>query len=154
MNKGAIVEYMKKNMIAVGLIATTFILGGCSQSTPAVQEPQPTVSESVEQSPTPEPEPEPEPTLSKEDKEMDFLEMLFEIAPEQGQEDAVEVMNFGYDICDSYDAVGVEGTATSFSNSLETEGAADLAAKYMVAAGYGLCPEYTAELDNFIDNNN
>ena len=69
---------MKKNMIAVGLIATTFILGGCSQNTPAVQEPQPTVSESVEQSPTP----EPEPTLSKEDKEMDFLEILFEIAPE------------------------------------------------------------------------
>lgn len=141
---------MKKNMIAVGLIATTFILGGCSQSTPAVQEPQPTVSESVEQSPTP----EPEPTLSKEDKEMDFLEILFEIAPEQGQEDAVEVMNLGYDICDSYATVGVEGTAISFSNSLETEEAADLAAKYMVAAGYGLCPEYTAELDNFIDNNN
>ena len=144
------VRGMKKNIISAGLIATTFILAGCSQNTPAVQEPQPTVSESVEQSPTP----EPEPTLSKEDKEMDFLEILFEIAPEQGQEDVVEVMNFGYDICDSYDAVGVEGTITSFSNSLETEEAADLAAKYMVAAGYGLCPEYTAELDNFIDNNN
>ena len=150
LNKGTIVEYMKKNMIAVGLIATTFILGGCSQSTPAVQEPQPTVSESVEQSPTP----EPEQTISQEDKEYNFLEILLEVSPEQGNEDIEDVMNLGYDICDSYDAVGVEGTATSFSNSLETEEAADLAANYMVAAGYGLCPEYTAELDNFIDNNN
>ena len=149
LNKVCIVEYMKKNMIAAVLIATTFILGGCSQSTPVVQEAQPTVSESVEQTPTP----EPEPTLSKEDKEMDFLEILFEIAPEQGQEDAVEVMNLGYDICDSYATVGVEGTAISFSNSLETEEAADLAAKYMVASGYGLCPEYSSEIDSYLDNN-
>ena len=148
LNKGTIVEYMKKNMIAVGLIATTFILGGCSQNTPAVQEPQPTVSESVEQSPTP----APEPTISQEDKEYNFLEILLEVSPEQGNEDIEDVMNLGYDICDSYATVGVEGTAISFSNSLETEEAADLAAKYMVASGYGLCPEYSSEIDSFIDN--
>ena len=149
LNKVCIVEYMKKNMIAVGLIATTFILGGCSQNTPAVQEPQPTVSESVEQYPTP----EPEPTISQEDKEYNFLEILLEVSPEQGNEDIEDVMNLGYDICDSYATVGVEGTAISFSNSLETEEAADLAAKYMVASGYGLCPEYSSEIDSFIDNN-
>ena len=149
LNKGTIVEYMKKNMIAVGLIATTFILGGCSQNTPAVQEPQPTVSESVEQSPTP----AQEPTISQEDKEYNFLEILLEVSPEQGNENIEDVMNLGYDICDSYATVGVEGTAISFSNSLETEEAADLAAKYMVASGYGLCPEYSSEIDSFIDNN-
>ena len=143
------VRGMKKNMIAVGLIATTFILGGCSQSTPAMQEPQPTVSESVEQTPTP----APEPTISQEDKEYNFLEILLEVSPEQGNEDIEDVMNLGYDICDSYATVGVEGTAISFSNSLETEEAADLAAKYMVASGYGLCPEYSSEIDSFIDNN-
>ena len=149
LNKVCIVEYMKKNMIAVGLIATTFILGGCSQNTPAVQEPQPTVSESVEQSPTP----AQEPTISQEDKEYNFLEILLEVSPEQGNENIEDVMNLGYDICDSYATVGVEGTAISFSNSLETEEAADLAAKYMVASGYGLCPEYSSEIDSFIDNN-
>ena len=81
---------MKKNMIAVGLIATTFILGGCSQNTPAVQEPQPTVSESVEQSPTP----APEPTISQEDKEYNFLEILLEVSPEQGNEDIEDVITF------------------------------------------------------------
>ena len=142
------VRGMKKNIISAGLIATTFILGGCSQSTPVVQETQPTVSESVEQTTTP----APEPTISQEEKEYNFLEILLEIAPEQGNEDIEDVMNLGYDICDSYATVGVEGTAISFSNSLETEEAADLAAKYMVASGYGLCPEYSSEIDSFIDN--
>lgn len=148
-NKACTVKNMKKNMIAAVLIATTFILGGCSQNTPVVQETQPTVSEPVEQAPTP----DPEPTISQEDKEYNFLEILLEIAPEQGNEDIEDVMNLGYDICDSYASIGVSETATSFANSLDTEEAVDLAAKYMVASGYGLCPEYSSEIDSFIGNN-
>jgi hypothetical protein len=138
---------MKYPLVTLAVI--TLILAGCS----VPDDPTPVVTHTEVSTPAPSVTPEEvdaEPVLSDEQLEQVYLLTLREQNPELTAVSDDMIVRLGHQVCETLDA---GASFDQMAAALLGQGNDELAGAVVGAAVSAFCPEYTADMNAFIDAN-